>query len=54
MEKMELVCLDSDVIIDFLNNDNRTIELLNQLHYDFSTTSINIFEIWSGRKKEEL
>ena len=47
------ICLDSDILISFLNKDVRTKEILDSLDADFSTTAINSFELWFGRKKNE-
>ena len=48
------ICLDSDVLIEILKNDNETIAKFKQLDSEFYATSINVFEIWSGKKEEEL
>ncbi|MBU2616046.1 MAG: type II toxin-antitoxin system VapC family toxin [Nanoarchaeota archaeon] len=46
---VEKICLDSDVIINFLRKDPRTKTSLEKLGRNFYTTPINVFEIWSGR-----
>lgn len=43
------ICLDSDIIINFLRKNQKTKEILNKLGEEFYTTQINAFEIWSGR-----
>src|SRR3990167_5046849 len=47
------ICLDSDFIIQFLRNDKRAKEILESLSSVFFITSINVFEIWYGKKKLE-
>ncbi len=58
-----MVCLDTDIIIDFLRNDKTIISKVNFLkNKDISlfTTSINSFELFKGvvnqenREKEKL
>ena len=40
------VCLDTDVIIDILNNQERAQRLINKIeNYDIFITSINLFEL---------
>ncbi len=48
------ICLDSDVIIDVLRDNKETISTIKSLEAEFITTSINLFEIWSGRQKGEV
>ena len=48
------VCLDSDVLIALLGKDERTRGIIASLNADFYTTSVNSFEIWYGRKKQEM
>lgn len=46
-----MVFLDTDVIINFLRNDPKTIDLINQLirkRHELKTTSVNSFELWKG------
>ncbi len=46
-----MVCLDSDVLINFLRNDVKTINLINKLKdrgKQLATTSINSFELLKG------
>ncbi|MDO8508865.1 MAG: type II toxin-antitoxin system VapC family toxin [Nanoarchaeota archaeon] len=47
------ICLDSDVIIELLRNNEQTKLTMSALDAEFYTTSINIFELWSGRKEKE-
>jgi tRNA(fMet)-specific endonuclease VapC len=44
------ICLDSDILIDILRNSKETINKIVSLKAIFSTTAINAFEIWAGRK----
>jgi|SRR3989344_5499434 len=49
-----MVCLDSDVLINFLRNDLKTIHLIEGLRTkekNLSTTSINCFELLKGIPK---
>jgi tRNA(fMet)-specific endonuclease VapC len=49
------VCLDSDILIDFLRNDKQGVEILSQLENDeLYITSINSFEIFKGLKNSTL
>ena len=45
-----MVCLDSDIIIDFLKNDKNALKKISRIENkgNLSTTSINIFEILIG------
>ncbi|MEK6890067.1 MAG: type II toxin-antitoxin system VapC family toxin [Nanoarchaeota archaeon] len=47
------ICLDSDIIIEILRNNEKVIKNVYSLDAIFHTTSINIFEIWSGRFEKE-
>lgn len=47
------ICLDSDIIINFLRKSHKAKETLNKLGGEFYTTQINLFEIWSGRLIDE-
>ena len=47
------ICLDSDIIINFLKKNPEVKERLDKLGSEFYTTQINTFEIWSGRLKHE-
>jgi len=48
-----MVCIDSDIIIDFLNNKKGVVEKIIQLEEngELTTTSINVFEILKGFSK---
>jgi predicted nucleic acid-binding protein len=55
MEKMvRRICLDSDVLIGILNKDEAAKQLVDSIDGEFYTTSVNVFELWYGRKKQEL
>ena len=46
-----MVCLDTDVIINFLRNQDESVSFISFLikkGETFSTTSINEFELWKG------
>ena len=46
-----MVCLDSDFIINFLRNDEKTVGIFRKLKekgVTLKTTSINGFELWKG------
>ena len=47
------IYLDSDIIINLLNKNEDIKRALESLDGEFFTTSINIFEIWQGRKNSE-
>lgn len=47
------ICLDSDVIIGLLNKDEAAFRVMASLDAAFYTTSINLFEVWFGRKEQE-
>jgi len=46
---IENVCLDSDILIDILNDRFD----LNKINGTLHTTSINTYEVWFGRKNNE-
>ena len=46
-------CLDSDVIIELLKNNDKTKNAIISLDAEFYTTTINAFELWGGRKDKE-
>ncbi len=48
------ICLDSDIIINLLHGEPKTKQLLEKLDAEFFMTTINSFEIWQGRKNNEL
>jgi tRNA(fMet)-specific endonuclease VapC len=46
-----MVCLDSNIIINFLKNNKETVDKIINLHekdIDISTTSISCFEVYRG------
>ena len=47
------VCLDTDVLIDFLRGNTVTVKMIKKLEkdYELATTSINIFELYYGACK---
>ena len=47
------VCLDSDVIIELLEGNEPTISMIKEIDASFVTTSVNVFEIWYGKEKQE-
>lgn len=53
MERLEIICLDTDILIDFLRGDATTIKQINQLeeNYELTTTTINLFELYYGAYK---
>ncbi len=54
MEKVDRkICLDSDIIIEFLKSNDKTKEKINSLNASFYATPINIFEVWYGKNKQE-
>ncbi|MFB6246803.1 MAG: type II toxin-antitoxin system VapC family toxin [Candidatus Pacearchaeota archaeon] len=51
MEKLgNLVCLDSDILVDFLRNVGYAVEWIrmNKDKYELGTTIINLFELYAG------
>jgi len=52
-----MVCLDSDILIDFLNNKKEAVQKINELKKEniaLSITSINSFELLNIASKEKL
>jgi len=47
------VCLDTNIIIDILNNKSKTLAIIASLDADYYTTSINVFEGWRGHRQGE-
>ena len=46
-----MVCLDSDILIDFMRKETYAIDKINELQHDqrvLRTTSINTFELFRG------
>lgn len=62
MEGLRRLCLDTDVLIDYLRKPSETVKLLIEKIYEGKisvyTTTVNSFEIWLGAflapKPEEL
>lgn len=52
---METLCLDTDILIDFLRGDNTTVEKIKELEEEFvlATTTINLFELYYGAFKSK-
>jgi tRNA(fMet)-specific endonuclease VapC len=53
MEYLEVLCLDTDILIDFLRGDVKTVEEIKQLEnqFELATTAINLFELYYGAHK---
>jgi tRNA(fMet)-specific endonuclease VapC len=52
-----MVCLDTDIIVNFLRNERSAVAMLQKLKekgHPLKTTTINSFELWKGafRKKK--
>lgn len=47
------ICLDTDILIDFLRNDLQTVEWIknNENKVILATTVINLFELYAGANK---
>ena len=50
MEKMENICLDTDVLVDFLRNKKEAIAYIeaNEFSNILATTYVNLFELYYG------
>lgn len=50
---METVCIDTDVLIDFLRGKKEAVENIRKLEeeFDLATTTINVFELYFGAYK---
>ncbi len=48
------VCLDSDIIIELLRGNQQVKSKLETLNYSISISAISIFEIWMGKKEDDL
>jgi predicted nucleic acid-binding protein len=48
------ICLDSDILIALLKGDKTAKKILESVDAELYTTSVNVFEIWFGRTKEEI
>lgn len=44
------ICLDTDIIIELLEDNKQIKEKITMLDATFFTTIINLFELWSGKK----
>ncbi len=54
MEKMvQKICLDSDLFIELLRGKNEAYDTIKSYDAEFYITSVNLFEIWYGKKKTE-
>jgi len=49
---MELICLDTSFVIDFLRNDEKAVDLIKKLKGEFVTTPITMYEIYLGLEKK--
>lgn len=47
------ICLDTDIIIELLKDNEKIVAKLHSHEAEFLTTPINVLEIWSGRKEIE-
>ncbi len=47
------ICLDSDIIIEILKNNKKTIEIIASSAEILCITPVTIFEIWNGRFEKE-
>ena len=50
---MEVICLDTNVLIDLLRGDFKAVEEIKQLEnqFELATTAINLFELYYGAYK---
>ncbi len=50
---MEVLCLDTDILIDLLRGESKTVEEIKQLEdkFELVTTAINLFELYYGAYK---
>lgn len=50
---METLCLDTNILIDFLRGNARTVKKIEQFEEEFelATTTINLFELYYGAYK---
>lgn len=54
MEKVvRKICLDTDILIQMMRNDESVKAIMASFDSTFHTTSINVFEIWQGHRKGE-
>lgn len=47
------ICLDSDVLIELTKGNKEIVECLQKFDASLYTSSINVFELWTGRLKKE-
>ncbi len=47
---MEILCLDTDILIDFLRGETKTTKEVKKLEdlFELTTTAINLFELYYG------
>ena len=50
---METLCLDTDVLIDFLRGKNEVVDIIREIEKEFvlATTTVNLFELYFGAYK---
>lgn len=48
------ICLDSDILIGLLRNDQEAVNVVSSAEGNFAITTINMFELWSGRKEKDV
>ena len=50
---MEILCLDTDILIDFLRGETKTTKEVKKLEdlFELTTTAINLFELYYGAYK---
>lgn len=52
-EVVKKICLDSDILIGVSKHEEKSIAAFASLDAVFYTTSINVFEIWQGKREGE-
>lgn len=48
----DVICLDSDVLIGILKNEERAVSFLRKVDAEYCTTAINAFELWFGKDEK--
>jgi len=50
---VETLCLDTDVLIDFLRGKNEVVDVIQEIEKEFvlATTTVNLFELYFGAYK---
>jgi len=50
---VETLCLDTDVLIDFLRGKNEVVDIIREIEKEFvlATTTVNLFELYFGAYK---